>query len=130
MFRRQPTAPVRTIDLGRHDVDPLKHEADPDPLIEAAAQRLREQLSALTATDEWGRPVPWRHVARIALGPLVTPRVRDAVTSDVLADAVTEEVAPEPARSVSPEGEAEWRSFFRAIDEGDRLLDQRALPEG
>ena len=150
MFRRhqQPEA-VRTIDLTIPDSgeaeDLLRQEQDPDPFIEAATQRLREQLGSLSAVDEWGRPLAWRQVARIALGPLVTARVRDAVTADVLAEAVVADVpavveslpeqpAAAEARSVSPEGEvreAEWRSFFRAIDESDRLLgDQpRALPD-
>jgi hypothetical protein len=134
MFRRQQPTRERTVetavDLAVEEENPLRDEADPDPFIEAAAQRLRDQLSGLTAVDEWGRPVPWRQVARIALGPLVSPRVRDALTADVLSDAVAPGVPPAPERSVSPD-EAQWRSFFRAIEEGDRLIDHQrnGLPE-
>ena len=126
MFRRSThpstgsTTPASTIDL-EAPPDPLRGEPDPDPVVEAAAERLREQLSSLTALDQWGRPVPWRQVARIALGPLATQRVRDAMTADALEEAVVVDVP----HSVSPDDEtreAEWRSFFRAIDETDRLL--------
>lgn len=108
------------VDPVPHD-DPLRQEPDPDPVVEAAAERLREQLSTLTALDQWGRPVAWRHVARIALGPLATQRVRDAMTADALEEAVVVDVP----HSVSPDNEtreSEWHRFFQAIDTSDRLL--------
>jgi hypothetical protein len=130
MFRRhdhdhsQDPAPIG---VGHTEPDTaLRDQVDPDPLVEEATARLREQLLALDAVDAWGRPLAWRQVARIALGTLATPRVRDALTADVLEDAVTSErPAPELERSVSPETTdrtTEWRTFFRALDETDRLL--------
>lgn len=137
MFRRHDHDDAELSPLGRHALEPdltLRDERDPDPLVEEATQRLRDRLQSLEAVDEWGRPLPWRHVARIALGSLVTPRVRDAVTADALAEAV----APEPttavshdttshdsSRSVSPDTtdrSVQWQSFFRAVDDTDRLL--------
>ena len=124
MFRRHDHVDTEPSPLGLGDTEPdlaMRDEHDPDPLVEEATQRLRDRLNALEAVDEWGRPVPWRHVARIALGSLATPRVRDAVTADALAEAV----APDAARSVSPDTtdrSAQWQSFFRAVDETDRLI--------
>ena len=51
--------------------DPLlRNEVDPDPLIEEMVGRLRDGLGTLVAIDEWGRPLAWRNVVRLALGPL------------------------------------------------------------
>jgi hypothetical protein len=54
----------------------LRNEPDPDPLIEEMVARLRDGLSSLVAVDEWGRPLAWRNVVRLALGPLAG-RLRD-----------------------------------------------------
>lgn len=82
---RDPAAPATT---HLPEVDPaLRDEPDPDPLVEAMVQRLRENLSALVALDEWGRPVPWRSVVRVALGPTLAD-LRDAQTAAALATAV------------------------------------------
>jgi hypothetical protein len=124
MFRRQRTESVLVLP----EADPaLRDEPDPDPVVQAAADRLREQLSSLQATDEWGRPVTWRQVARIALGPLGSPRVRDALTVDLLTETLTDSVDHEPPRSVSPDvtgPDADWKAFFRGLDERDRLLER------
>jgi hypothetical protein len=59
------------------DADPLlRNEIDPDPLIEEMVGRLRDGLSSLHAVDEWGRPIAWRNVVRLALGPLAS-KLRD-----------------------------------------------------
>ncbi|HEU5034247.1 MAG TPA: hypothetical protein VFT62_05750 [Mycobacteriales bacterium] len=65
----------------------LRDETDPDPLVEQAAERLRQALHTLEARDEWGRALAWRQVARIALGPILT-QLRDAETAMRLKDAV------------------------------------------
>ena len=63
------------------EVDPALREAmDPDPLVEQMVERLRASLSDMVALDEFGRPIAWRHVVRIALGPTLG-RLRDAETS-------------------------------------------------
>lgn len=49
----------------------LRTAVDQDPVVEEAAQRLRDSLSHLDARDEWGRPVAWHLVARIALGAVL-----------------------------------------------------------
>jgi hypothetical protein len=54
----------------------LRDEVDPDPLIEEMVARLRDGLSNLHAVDEWGRPLAWRNVVRLALGPMAG-RLRD-----------------------------------------------------
>jgi hypothetical protein len=74
----------------------LRDEADPDPLVEEAAERLRAALVALDARDEWGRAIAWRQVARIAVGPLLT-QLRDSQTTAELLDATR------PADSAIPE---------------------------
>lgn len=71
-------APVTT---ALPEVDPALREAtDPDPLVEQMVERLRTSLSDMVALDEYGRPIAWRHVVRIALGPTLG-RLRDAETS-------------------------------------------------
>lgn len=54
----------------------LRNEVDPDPLIEEMVGRLRDGLSSLVAVDEWGRPLAWRNVVRLALGSTAS-RLRD-----------------------------------------------------
>jgi hypothetical protein len=114
---------------GHPSPDPaLRDEVDPDPLVEEATGRLREQLQCREPVDQWGRPVAWRQVARIALGPLASPRVRDARTADLLEESVVAEPETEPARSVSPETRdrtEEYRRLFQALDDTDRLLHGR-----
>ena len=67
------------------DESELRDEWDPDPLVEQAVQRLRDSLGGMTATDEWGRPMAWRHVVRSALGPLLG-ELRDAQASMALTE--------------------------------------------
>ena len=76
------------------ELERLRDEPDPDPLVEEAAQRLRQALISLEAHDEWGRLLAWRKVAQIALGPIVL-RLRDAQTAARLMAAATQP-APEP----------------------------------
>lgn len=72
---------------------------DPDPLVEEMVQRLRTGLSGMVALDEWGRPVAWRNVVRLALGPTLS-RLRDAEADLAmlreLAQRSEEETAGEP----------------------------------
>ncbi len=85
------------------EVDPvLRDELDPDPLIEEMVGRLREGLSSLTAMDEWGRPLAWRNVVRLALGPMAS-RLRD--TEQALELAVSM-MPPTAEESVAPEAPA------------------------
>ena len=119
MFRRHTEpGPHVLLELGRHEErTALRDEPDPDPVVEAAAQRLRDHLSSMEPVDSWGRPVPWRQVARIALGDLATSRVRDVLTSEALTAEVTKREV------VVPDAEPEaWRTFFDAVEETDRLL--------
>jgi hypothetical protein len=79
----------------------LREEHDPDPIIETMVVRLREGLRSLDAVDEWGRPLAWRNVLRMALGPEIG-RLRDALTSGAIAstllaeDWLVEELPQEP----------------------------------
>lgn len=83
---------------------PQRDEIDPDPLIEQMVQRLRAELGSLSATDEWGRPLAWRAVVRLALGPTLG-QLRDAQTAAALADAMLPAPAPEqPLSGPSPLG--------------------------
>src|SRR5438105_15569272 len=60
------------------ETDPvLRDERDPDPLVEEMVARLRDGLRDLVAVDEWGRPLAWRNVVRLALGPMAS-RLRDS----------------------------------------------------
>lgn len=73
--------PDRSVTASLPEVDPqLRSAADPDPLVEQMVERLRVSLSDLVALDEYGRPVPWRQVVRLALGPTLG-QLRDAETS-------------------------------------------------
>jgi hypothetical protein len=80
----------------------LRNEVDPDPLIEEMVGRLRDGLGTLVAIDEWGRPLAWRNVVRLALGPTAS-RLRD--TEQALELAVSMIPATEP--SAEPEAAAE-----------------------
>ena len=62
----------------------LRDERDPDPMIEEMAARLRGGLSRLEAYDEWGRPLAWRNVVRLAVGPMVS-QLRDTQTAAEIA---------------------------------------------
>ena len=87
--------------------DPLlRNEVDPDPLVEEMVGRLREGLSSLVAVDEWGRPLAWRNVVRLALGPLAgrlrdTEQALELAVSMMPAPAETAPAAPAP--EVAPE---------------------------
>jgi hypothetical protein len=92
----------------RRELDPidpaderLRAETDPDPLVEQGTERLRIALSSLDAKDEWGRPLAWRHVVRIAMGTVLA-ELRDAQTALSLAEAtrrrVTEAATGWPSR--------------------------------
>ena len=102
--REAPPAPPPAVvaDPVNLEAERLRGEADPDAMIEAAAERLRLALQSLDAIDEWGRRLAWRQVARIALGPLLT-ELRDAQTALRLASAVP------PSRS-SAESATGWPS--------------------
>ena len=133
MLRRTPDDPEpRVVDLVLRDVVPeLRDEPDLDPVVEAAAQRLREKLGSLDAVDEWGRPLAWRQVARIALGDLASPRVRDALTVDRLLERPVVAKAFDPLVDPLPEVEEvpeppQWRQFFDALESRDRLLGHQA----
>jgi len=86
----------------------LRDEIDPDPLIEEMVGRLREGLSALDAVDEWGRPLAWRNVVRLALGPLAN-KLRDTEQALELAVSMlpqpAEAAVAEPAAEVAPAAE-------------------------
>lgn len=75
----------------------LRDEKDPDPLIEEMVERLRDGLSSMNAFDEWGRPIAWRNVVRLAVGPLMG-RLRDAETAVAVATHLS---PPEPAAVLS-----------------------------
>jgi hypothetical protein len=81
------------------EVDPkLRDEADPDPMVEEMVARLRAGLTSLVAIDEWGRPMAWRNVVRLALGPLGS-KIRD--TEQALELAVS--MIPSSTEGASPE---------------------------
>jgi hypothetical protein len=94
----------------RPEPDPaLRNEVDPDPLIEEMVNRLRDSLSSLVAVDEWGRPLAWRNVVRLALGPMAS-RLRDTQQALELAVSMipptaepvaSEELAYEPIEAVA-----------------------------
>ena len=73
----------------------LRDEPDVDPIVEEATDRLREELRHLVARDEWGRELAWRHVARIALGPVLT-KLRDQETTIRLLAATHPGTVPQP----------------------------------
>jgi hypothetical protein len=77
----------------------LRDETDPDPLIEEMVERLRSGLTSLDAVDEWGRPLAWRNVVRLALGPLAN-KLRDTEQALELA------VSMLPATSETPAEQA------------------------
>lgn len=75
----------------------LRDEADPDPLVEALTARLRKQFPTSLSSDEWGRPVAYRHVVRAALSALPPHITRE------LAERLGEHDEPAP---VEPEAMA------------------------
>lgn len=78
---REVKEPDRSATSWLPEVDEVYRDAvDPDPLVEAMVERLRCSLSGLVALDEYGRPVPWRNVVRVALGPTLG-QLRDVETS-------------------------------------------------
>jgi hypothetical protein len=102
--RSEVTEPVVRLD---EEAARLRDETDIDPLVEDATARLRESLTQLEARDEWGRTIPWRHVARIVLGPLLT-QLRDSETAFRLLQAHGDlppapEASPEVAVEITPE---------------------------
>ncbi len=104
-------APVTT---ALPDVDPALREAvDPDPLVEQMVERLRGSLSDLVALDEYGRPIAWRHVVRLALGPTLG-RLRDAETCLTLMKQVMDLPVgePEPRQAAGTTG---WPPFRGAV---------------
>ncbi len=65
------------------EVDPgYRDERDPDPVVEEMVERLRANLSGMVALDEWNRPVAWRNVVRLALGPSLRLLHSDVEESD------------------------------------------------
>ncbi len=103
---REVKDPDRSVTSWLPEVDPVYRDAvDPDPLVEAMVGRLRSSLSGLMALDEFGRPVPWRNVVRIALGPTLG-QLRDVETSLALMQEVGQRpphrvAAPPPAPAPS-----------------------------
>jgi hypothetical protein len=95
-------SPAAQASVSAPTADPkLRDEVDPDPMIEEMVERLRENLSSLVAVDEWGRPLAWRNVVRLALGP-VAARMRDTETVAALATALA---MPEAAAAEIPAAE-------------------------
>ena len=100
MFRSRNDSAEPEADVVRPTVttDPaLRDERDPDPTVDEAVERLRRDVSELVAYDEWGRPLAWRHVARIVLGPLVSD-LRDSQTAARLGQHIAEPVAQAQAQ--------------------------------
>lgn len=96
LFRRDGSAKAQVAPAPPPD-QRLRDEPDPDVLVEEMVQRLRSQLRSLDAVDEYGRPVSWRNVVRIAVGPALA-RLRDADTAAGVQDAVP----PSFERAVRP----------------------------
>ncbi len=87
---RTEAKPVPSVTSWLPEIDPVfRDEVDPDPLVEEMVARLRGSLAGLVALDEYGRPVPWRSVVRLALGSTLG-QLRDAETSVVLAQHLSE----------------------------------------
>lgn len=81
MWRARQAAkdPARPVTSFLPDVDPdFRDEPDPDPVVEAMVERLRMHLSGMVALDEYNRPVAWRNVVRLALGPSLARLQADA----------------------------------------------------
>jgi len=109
---RESKDPDRSVTSWLPEVDASFRDAiDPDPLVEAMVERLRSSLAGLVALDEYGRPVAWRAVVRVALGPTLS-RLRDAETSLAL---VLHSQQPAAAQ---------------AQQAGDQPLDSQAQPAG
>ena len=105
-------APVTT---ALPEVDPALREAvDPDPLVEQMVERLRASLSDLVALDEYGRPIAWRHVVRLALGPTLG-RLRDAETCLTLMKQVMDLPEADELGSRQAAGTTGWPPFRGAV---------------
>ena len=105
---------VVPVDTDTPDPAALRRESDVDPVVEEATERLRAALTSLDARDEWGRPIAWRQVARIAIGPLLA-QLRDAQTAALLSSA-TDTAVPAQAPSAV---ELELFTTPRSGDDGD-----------
>lgn len=69
-FRQTKEDSVAPVTSFLPDVDPaFRDEPDAEPVVEAMVERLRTHLSGMVALDEYNRPVAWRNVVRLALGP-------------------------------------------------------------
>lgn len=79
--------------LAPHESMDLRDEVDSDPFIEEMVARLRDGLSSLHAVDEWGRPLAWRNVVRLAVGPMVSA-LRDSQTATEIAVSLLPESTP------------------------------------
>ena len=102
VFARKTTVVVPDVRVTEPTGDlSLRDEVDPDPLIEEMVGRLREGLSNLDAMDEWGRPLAWRNVVRLALGPLAS-RLRDTEQALELAVSMLPENAEEQPAPEQP----------------------------
>lgn len=100
-LRPRTTEADRAIVLPEADADAstrLRDEPDPDPLVEAMTERLRKACPASLSLDEWGRPLAYRHVVRMALTAIPLPLVVE------LAQAFRDEPAPAPAPAPAPTG--------------------------
>ena len=100
MFRNRNDEEAQVVDLTTSAIesDPaLRDEVDPDPVVEEAVQRLRNEVSRMVAFDSWGRPLAWRHIVRIAVGPMIGD-LRDSQTAARIGQALAE-----PPAAVEPQ---------------------------
>ena len=119
---REAKDPDRSVTSWLPEVDAsFRGAVDPDPLVEAMVERLRRSLSGLVALDEYGRPVAWRVVVRVALGPTLS-QLRDAETSLALlqhvqqpVDSQAQQVGDQPVHDqaqqpleLSPRSATDW----------------------
>ena len=112
---RQEKGRVAPVTTTLPDVDPALREAmDPDPLVEQMVERLRVSLSGLVALDEYGRPIAWRHVVRLAVGPTLG-RLRDAETSLTLMQQVMDLPAADELGPRQAAGTTGWPPFRGAV---------------
>lgn len=98
-LRTRAAEPDRAIVLPETDADArtrLRDEPDPDPLVEAMTERLRRACPASLSLDEWGRPLAYRHVVRMALTAIPLPLVVE------LAQAFRDEPTPAPTSAPAP----------------------------
>lgn len=118
--------------VAHQDSDPaMRDEVDPDPLIEEMVERLRSGLGSLVAFDEWGRPVAWRQVVRIAAGPTLAA-LRDAQTAVALGRATQQAeptAAPEPTLAAEPTNELAPEATLEPDAESTTTIDLTVMPE-